>query len=176
MSQRIEDHLDFLDFIFSVTRKISNSSVASPRFCGAQSFDFVRTTVFCLRHHLSKHKMTKICYNFGAMASLAPWLHLWFPTKCSREQTEYERLGSGSASWTSVSVTQCEERGYLVRIGLCYHYRAIRVWGCWWTCGDCEQKTMHWTNEKKIHPGTDAEASRHVYYDLPAGWSNTALL
>ena len=35
----------------------------------------------------------------------------------------------------------------------------------------------HWTDEKKIHPGTEVEArSGHGYCDLSAGWSNIALL
>jgi len=43
------------------------------KICGSKSFDFKRTTVFCLGHRLSNHKMTRYARNFGeGMVPLNP--------------------------------------------------------------------------------------------------------
>jgi len=48
--------------------------VAEPahKFGAGKSFDFKRATVFCFRHCLSKHKMTRNARNLGEMVLLAP--------------------------------------------------------------------------------------------------------
>ena len=54
---------------------------------GDKNFDFTRATVFCSRHCLSKHKMTRWARNFGSMAPLASWLRLWLQEKNEEERT-----------------------------------------------------------------------------------------
>ena len=52
---------------------------SQPRnFGGGKMFDFRQITLFYLEKRLSKHKMTIVSKNLGAMALSPPWLHLWF--------------------------------------------------------------------------------------------------
>jgi len=46
------------------------SQQASPQIWGGQIFDFKRGTVFCFRHRLSKHKLTRNARNLGRIALL----------------------------------------------------------------------------------------------------------
>ena len=117
--QRIEDHLDFLDFTF-----------------------FSDEANFHLDSHVRKPNM---CF--------------W--AQAHEQEHQYRPL-----SVEKVTVG-CALRGN----------GTILVRGCWWTSGNCEHRAIYSTNEKKIHPGTEAEVrSGHGYCDLSAGWSNTTLL
>ena len=84
----------------------------------------------------------------------------------------------GSASWASKSpsYSSVEKVTVWCALGCNWHYWATLVRGCWWTPGNCDYRATHYSTEKKIHPGTEAEArSWHGYCDLSAGWSNTTL-
>ena len=50
---------------------LANSVPAQNVFVGTTSFDLKRTTVVCLGHRLSKHKMTKYARNL--VGAVAPW-------------------------------------------------------------------------------------------------------
>jgi len=59
--------------IFVSTR---SNGVASTQIWAGKSVDFKRTAVFCFRHRLSMHKMTRNPRNLGEMVPLGPGLRL----------------------------------------------------------------------------------------------------
>jgi len=56
-----------LELVLRTTNIISSDVGGCKQFGGANNFDFRRKTVFCLRHHSSKHEMTRYAKNSGRM-------------------------------------------------------------------------------------------------------------
>jgi len=68
-------------------------------FLGGKMFDFRRATLFCLRHHFSKHAIIRYAKNLGGTAPFPPWLRLWMCPKARSWLVQKKSCNTAFAWW-----------------------------------------------------------------------------